>query len=497
MNTLIRNILFVFLSLISFTEIKSQGISDKWLMGYGPNIFTRNLLDFSSGSINISATSYPMQYKYTNSTITDSLSNLLFSTNGYYIADASGDTMLNGSGLNPSFYTDTYPDGLSIAQGNLIIPSPGSNSIYYLFHSTCDTNFQGIPTLFAFQLYMTTIDMNGNGGLGEVINKNQIILSDSLIQGRLTACKHANGRDWWVFCHKAYSNIFYSFLITPFNILGPFAQSVGSTRTNDGGQVVFSPDGSKLAYYWGPDVDLDIMDFDRCTGLLSNAVNIAINDSAANGGAAFSPNSQVLYIGSTKYVYQFDVTAANIAATKLTVAVWDSFFSPSYPFATLFGLSQLAPDGKIYIATSNGGLHMHVINDPDQLGAACDLVQHGVQIPHYYFNTFPNHPNYFLGKIPGSPCDTITGVGMDENLAIKFSLAPNPNDGNFNITYTPQKDPGEMEIYDLLGNLVYKERISQWSQFKKVDVSDLPMGVYLCRLRWDDRSVNGKFVKGK
>jgi hypothetical protein len=492
MNNLIRNILFVFIALISFTESKSQGISDKWLMGYGPNIFTRNLLDFSSGSINISATSYPMQYKYTNTTITDSLSNLLFSTNGYYIADASGDTMLNGSGLNPSFYTTMFPDGLSIPQANLIIPKPGSSSYYYLIHSTLDNQ----NTLHTEKLYYTVIDMNGNGGMGNVIQKNQIIISDEINPGKITATKHANGRDWWVICHKLNSSIYYTLLITPYGVSGPFSQSIGISRPQDGGQVAFSPDGSKFAYYW-PNEDLEVFEFDRCSGLLTNPEHILINDSATAGGVSFSPNSAILYVPSINYVYQFDVTIANIAATMQTVAVWDSFYSPSPPFATLFVLAQQTPDGKIYISTGNGGHHIHVINQPDQLGSACDLVQHGVQIPHYYFNTLPNHPNYFLGKIPGSPCDTITGVGIEENFSIRYNLAPNPNDGIFNITYTPQKEPGEMEIYDLLGKSVFRDYVSQWSQFKKVDVSQLPDGVYLCRLQWEHKAVNVKFVKGK
>ncbi|MBL0072630.1 MAG: hypothetical protein IPP34_12865 [Bacteroidetes bacterium] len=38
--------------------------------------------------------------------------NILFYTNGIYISDATGDTMQNGSGPNPSVYTSWYPDGL-------------------------------------------------------------------------------------------------------------------------------------------------------------------------------------------------------------------------------------------------------------------------------------------------------------------------------------------------------------------------------------------------
>src|SRR6187402_96975 len=89
----------------------SQGITNNWIMGYGPNSTSRNLLNFTSGSLAVTYYSYPMEYKYTNSTISDNNGNLLFSVNGVYIADANGDTMMNGSGLNPSFYTTMYPDG--------------------------------------------------------------------------------------------------------------------------------------------------------------------------------------------------------------------------------------------------------------------------------------------------------------------------------------------------------------------------------------------------
>ncbi|MEZ5068919.1 MAG: hypothetical protein R2847_10725 [Bacteroidia bacterium] len=33
---------------------------------------------------------------------------------------------------------------------------------------------------------------------------------------------------------------------------------------------------------------------------------------------------------------------------------------------------QLAPDGKIYVSTGNGTMHIHVINNPDSAGTACD-----------------------------------------------------------------------------------------------------------------------------
>ncbi|MBK6894734.1 MAG: hypothetical protein IPH00_16790 [Flavobacteriales bacterium] len=80
------------------------------------------------------------------------------------------------------------------------------------------------------------------------------------------------------------------------------------------------------------------------------------------------PNSRFLYVTSVLDVYQYDTEASDIAASMVHIAHWDSTYSPGPPFATVFDIAQLAPDGKIYIGTGNSTLRMHVINDPDEPG---------------------------------------------------------------------------------------------------------------------------------
>jgi hypothetical protein len=100
------------------------------------------------------------------------------------------------------------------------------------------------------------------------------------------------------------------------------------------------------------------------------------------------------------------------------IAHWDSTYSPFPPYATVFDIAQLAPNGKIYIGTGNTTLRMHVINNPDEPGLACNLVQHGITTPTYYWNSLPNHPNYFLGALAGSPCDTLSVGGRSPRLSL-------------------------------------------------------------------------------
>ncbi|HRF38555.1 MAG TPA: hypothetical protein PK198_07190, partial [Saprospiraceae bacterium] len=71
-----------------------------------------------------------------------------------------------------------------------------------------------------------------------------------------------------------------------------------------------------------------------------------------------------------------------------------------------FYLAQLAPDGKIYINSNNGVRYLHVINQPDSLGLACDVCQHCVELPSINALSLPNFPNYRLHHLEGSPCDT-------------------------------------------------------------------------------------------
>ncbi|MBK7390335.1 MAG: T9SS type A sorting domain-containing protein [Bacteroidetes bacterium] len=475
-----------------------QGVSNIWLLGYDSDAGAPpggiSHFDFISGSAVITYDSIGMEFRHTHANISDAQGNLLFYTNGVYIADATNDTMQNGSGINPGAYSNFVPDGHLLPQSALILKKPGSASEYFMFHNTMDS----YPSFgsFGYQLYLSIIDMNGNNGLGSVVTKNFPIISDTINTGKLASCRHANGRDWWVICHRANTNMYYKLLITPQGVASISSQNIGAIRQWDSGQAKFSPDGSKFAYYHYFN-GLDIMDFDRCTGDFSNCVSdVTLPFHPGNVGCEFSPNSQFLYVSNVFKVYQYDVTSANILASRMDVAVWDSFAQPGIPqLGAYLCLSQLAPDGKIYITTGNSTTYMGRINNPDVAGMACDVAQHSVVLPAYYFNTIPNHPNFFLGKIPGSPCDTITGVGIAEPEDLVMKLFPNPTNGLFTISFPVQQGSGLLQMFDVVGNKVKEEVISPWSQYKQIEITGLPDGIYFCKIKWDEVEGRVKVVK--
>lgn len=324
-----------------------------------------------------------------------------------------------------------------------------------------------------------------------------MLVSDTMMYGHLTAVKHGNGRDWWVITHGGKNDKYYVFLIDPTGISAPSVQQIGGVLFSAQGQVCFSPNGSKFSQY-DPYNDLHLFDFDRCSGALSNHAHISINDSAAGGGVAFSANSEILYVSSTKYVYQFDLMASDLAASKITVATWDNYYSPSPPAATTFFLAQLAPDNKIYISSTNSVLSMHVIEHPDSLGLACDVCQHCVSLPAYNASTVPNHPNYHLGALGSSICDSLpTGIGdLSGKEDEEFIVFPNPVKDKMYI-----KNPGNISsvqvvIYNsLLQEKSFPVTLINNGEYYELNTSQLLSGVYFLEITTEKQKVVKKFVR--
>lgn len=107
----------------------SQGISNLWMSGYyyGTGSPTPPYggtdINFISGYADTTSIPRQMNFSDCHANICDDAGNLLFYSNGVYIANANNDTMVNGSGLNPSQYTtQNLSYGLRIRQGNLILP---------------------------------------------------------------------------------------------------------------------------------------------------------------------------------------------------------------------------------------------------------------------------------------------------------------------------------------------------------------------------------------
>ncbi|MBK6640364.1 MAG: hypothetical protein IPG39_03595 [Bacteroidetes bacterium] len=86
-------------------------------------------------------------------------------------------------------------------------------------------------------------------------------------------------------------------------------------------------------------------------------------------GSAISSNSTYFYVGSLFGVFQYDLLSVDIPNSVVQVAQYDTT-----QLGLWFSQMQLATDGKIYIATYNGSIYLHVINEPDSFGLACVML---------------------------------------------------------------------------------------------------------------------------
>jgi len=374
--------------------------------------FGLNVLTFSCGSLQIGDNQESEAFfNDTNAAISDSTGNLLFYFNGIDVFSKEHFVMQNGDTLNAYNFS-----GYDLPQGAIILPYPEHPDRYILFHGV--DGYVDIPgwTTSCVGLYYSVIDMTYNNGLGKVVERKKPLLIDTLEYGKLAVCRHANGRDWWLAVGKSHTNIFYSVLVSPEGVRLIGSQAVGLIREDSFGQASFSPDGTKYVITGGfgappnSGQSIEIYDFDRCTGLLSEHQQIVLYDNANTLlGSIISPNSRWLYAPSIRLLYKFDLWADSVAVTKELIEEYEPF---NDPFPTPFMMGFLAPDDKIYIYTTSGSRTLHVIHKPDEPGTDCAFEQHGIKLPCYNSSSLPTFANYRLGPMDGSACDTL-GIDND------------------------------------------------------------------------------------
>jgi PKD repeat protein len=391
-----------FLCLVSCFHLQAQKHDNIWF--FNTNVGATNaisyLLDFKRDSVRFDSIFTNFSFIRSASFFSDSTGNLLFQTSGCYIADAQGDTLINGDeiGLNTTQYTNFCPYGTyGVWQYGFFLNDPGDSQKTYFFYPAGNT--------FVEEWRYLIIEKTGLEYA--VIEKNQVLIVDSILLGGFMANKHANGRDWWLVAMPELTNKMHKWLFDPSGLHYLGYQQMGVPLSKERhNEMVFSPDGSLLAQA-NPADDLRLWDFDRCTGNLSNPRHYPHSDTAdmnngiISGGMAISQDGRFLYRGNNFVAYQYDLHAPLVGASITEVAKRD----PNSAMV-LGGTMELGPDGRIYVKPANGTAYsMHVITHPERPTTNC-----GFEVNHYQFGGYaamPMFPNYRLGPIDGSSCDTL------------------------------------------------------------------------------------------
>jgi hypothetical protein len=178
--------------------------------------------------------------------------------------------------------------------------------------------------------------------------------------------------------------------------------------------------------------------------------------------------------------------AANIAVSKTIVIEYD-YSRDTTGFTYDFYECLLAPDGKIYVTSGfNTSRYMHIIEAPDSAGVSCRAVQKRFYLPKYFMSSVPVFPNFRLGALRGSPCDTLSVPTKEVDTGgYALKLFPNPAQDQLNVDITLPYFDGqvcEILVNDVAGKQVYWRKLSVYSPIHNIDVSHLSNGTYIVQL---------------
>lgn len=301
---------------------------------------------------------------YTNegcATICDTSGSLLFYTDGNKVWNKNHTLMPNGNGLMGHF---------SSTQSAIIVKKPSSTTIYYVF-----TVYQlaGAPGL-----RYSEVDISLQNGLGDVnTNKNILIVTPTC--EKITAVSHKNNVDFWIITHLFGSNTFHSYLLSSTGLtMTPVVSNVGAVVSSNIvysiGYLKASPNGNQIAAARWQMNSVELFDFNKQTGSLSNPISFGNYSNGSPYGVEFSPNSTLLYVAecnsSSDNIFQYNLLAGSANAiinSRISIA----------SLSKMGGALQLAPDQKIYQSLCLGDT-LGVINNPDVLGIGCNYNSNGL-----------------------------------------------------------------------------------------------------------------------
>ncbi len=503
----LRIIIFVAAFITASICLNGQGQSSIWCFGDSVQIeFKLN------GTYKISTASTLTRGSCTS--IADTIGNLLFYTNTGSIF-ASNFTGLIWNKNNQLMQNGDSLAGRGWYKEQVTIPYPASDSLYCILYG---------PVTGKGGFFYSIIDISQDSGRGAVIQKNvQLQGSNFYANDGITAIKHGNGRDWWVIVRdwNGYNNKFYYYSVTPAGITLDHIQYIGDTVKSGFYRIEASDDGEKVACIANQGL-ISVFDFDRCGGWLSNEINIEYQNPNTNlipwyWDCELSPNKRYLYVSeaysdfdTTNYLLRFDLQAPNIAASRDTLYAGEE--------SAVAGLIELAPDGKIYWACAYNppntffypypdSTHnyitdnLSVINYPD--GSFCDFQSFSFYLggKRTYYG-LPNNPNYGLGRLYGSPCDTLQWT----------NLTPSPSplgEGKLYATYIAaweklfvnasglQGKNVTVSIYDGRGRAIknYELKIINGYATVDVDCTGWSDGLYVVHLKTEKEILTKKFIK--
>lgn len=443
------------------------------------------------------------------SSISDMDGNLLFYTDGESVFNRNDVLM---AGIDISNYFSLLYGHPSAIQGALIVPQPGNDNIYYVF--TCEAWEEHFLYNYHRGLRYSIININGDGGLGELVEKN--ILLQNNVGESVVATSHQNETDYWI-VSSTLSGMMYSYLLNENGISGPI-DSLQSTNIfcldiNEAKHpqfLKFSPQGNlifkggvctghidyTIHTLIGFNNSTGIFEFDHETDILESEIILEMTQDTTISlwpRATFSPAGNYLYVIKKMALHPFWLPSV-IERYRIKYPIIEEdviqsreifFVSESKRFMKL----QITPHGNIWVSQStNSNLHagqiINIIQNPNSEDFAyfepdvydlAEIYNSPYQTNLSYASVFWNFNNtveswLFNDNEITTFRETTTKERRKNNL-----FYPNPSNGEIYLTNYFDNET-HINIYSLTGTLLHKETIYSISVIK---LSHLSGGVYI------------------
>lgn len=312
--------------------------------------------------------------------VSDGEGNLLFYTEGQVVWDRTHNVMSGGGTISPYMCASSIQS--SAIAPVLNYPAGHVPNQYYIFSVTSYEYMMAHPEdTGGMRLYYSLVDMSLNGGLGGVVPGATGICLATRMCEKIITIPGANC-DVWVLVHRIEEPVLYAFHITACGLdpnpvvsvagfgSGPLAYLAGVMKSAPnarrivvcGGSTLFTPGDTTF-------VGAELLDFDPATGIVSNALPLAVGSRALF--AEFSPDnskvyttSRLLTTGDSSTVIQYDVTdTATIQASMKRVY---ALHGPGVRDM------RLGPDGKIYACKGSLVNSIDCIAAPNAVGVAAN-----------------------------------------------------------------------------------------------------------------------------
>jgi len=403
------------------------------------------------------------------STVSDAFGNILFYCNGTTVRDKNHNIMANGTGLLGD---------ITGGHAALILIQP-ETKLYYIFTLDKYADSDG--------LRYHIVDISANGGLGQVITKNVVLLNPA--SEKIAAVWNSSQNCYKIITHKFGNNEFHVFELnnsglntTPvISAVGPDHQNGVYGQSHDAlGQMSISPDGTKVALALCYSAIFQIYDFDINSGIISNPVTFGNHPFA--WGIEFSPNS--------KYVYFTQWTFHKVFQADISSGIGSTIDSSIIQVGTITGAGQYSvgyvsrtPDNRIFIAKYGYG-DLATISNPDLDGLACNFDEAGITLQ--YGSSTAGLSTYAV--FPGNSSN------INEIQKYTVQVFPNPNNGSFTILKTNLNFQTEMELFNADGSLVFSSKLNGNKESEIFDLN-LNAGVYFVRIsKANELLLNQKIV---